>query len=104
MHKHFISLFLFLGVNSIVSSQNKKELTLQEIWASPTFRPEMVMGVAPMQDGKHYSTLSFDDSGVSIGKYSYASGEKVGDIYTANSAKLPGGLEIPFDDYTLSKD
>ena len=104
MHKIFISLILFVGVTSSVFSQNKKELTLQEIWASPTFRPAMVMGVAPMKDGKHYSTLNFDDSGVSIGKYSYASGQKVGDIYAANSAKLTGGLEIPFDDYTLSKD
>ena len=104
MHRIFISLILFIGVTSSVSSQNIKELTLQEIWASPTFRPAMVMGVSPMQDGKHYSTLNFDDSGVSIEKYSYASGQKVGDIYAANSAKLPDGLEIPFDEYTLSKD
>jgi dipeptidyl-peptidase-4 len=85
-------------------AQPLKDLSLQEIWASPTFRPSMVMGVSPMQDGQHYSTLKIDESGVSIEKYAYSTGLKVGDIYTTASITLPGNKSIQFDSYTFSKD
>jgi dipeptidyl-peptidase-4 len=102
MRKLLIILALFLNVG--LFAQPLKELSLQEIWASPTFRPSMVMGVSPMQDGQHYSTLKIDESGVSIEKYAYSTGLKVGNIYTSASITLPGNKSIQFDSYTFSKD
>ena len=97
-------ILLFIVIHTGLYSQALKDFTLQEIWASPAFRPAMVMGVAPMQDGQHYSTLSFGESGVSIDKYSYASGLKAGNIYAKGSITLPDGKAFEFDSYTFSKD
>lgn len=84
-------------------AQTKKDLSLQEIWASSTFRAATVMGGEPMNDGKHYSTLEFTKEGIQIAKYSYASGEKVSDIFKQSDTLLNGN-PVNFDDYTFSAD
>ena len=97
-------ILLFVVLHSALIAQPLKELSLQEIWGSGTFRPAMVMGVAPMQDGKHYSTVNFGEGGVSIGKYAYETGIKTADVLAAGSISLPGGKAIEFDSYVFSKD
>ncbi|MFM2286312.1 MAG: hypothetical protein RLZZ543_1809 [Bacteroidota bacterium] len=97
-------ILLFVVLHSALIAQPLKELSLQEIWGSGTFRPAMVMGVAPMQDGKHYSTVNFGEGGVSIGKYAYQTGNKTEDVLAAGSITLPGGKAIEFDSYVFSKD
>lgn len=99
--KH-LYLGLFLFVFSTVNAQ-LKELSLQEIWSSPTFRPEYVLGGDPMNDGKHYSTLEFTKEGIRVSKYAYATGEKVADIFKQEDILL-AGKPIDFDSYTFSAD
>jgi dipeptidyl-peptidase 4 len=98
---HLISAFMFVFV--FAQAQSKKDLSLQEITASSTFRAATVMGGEPMNDGKHYSTLEFTKEGAQISKYSYANGEKVSDIFKQADILL-NGKPINFDDYTFSAD
>lgn len=97
----FISFILFIQGSY---SQGAKELTLKEIWASPTFRPEYIFGIASMKDGIHYSTLSTDEGGLKIEKHGYATSQKVADILVASEVKLPNGAVLEFDDYVFNED
>lgn len=58
-----------------VISQDKKDIVLEDIWKSGTFRSEMVYGLRSMNDGEYYTTLDRDRGGVSINKFSYKTGE-----------------------------
>lgn len=104
--KQLCSLLLLLGTALSISlnGQAKKQLSLQEIWASRTFAPEFVQGGMSMNDGKHYTTLEFSEKGISIGKYSYESGQKVATLFSSEEYLLPDGKHPEFDEYSFSAD
>jgi dipeptidyl-peptidase-4 len=102
--KRIFHLISFVLIVQSLYSQGTKELTLKEIWASPTFRPEYIFGIASMKDGIHYSSLSADEGGLKIEKHAYATSQKVADILVANEVKLPNGQAIEFDDYIFNED
>jgi len=103
MMKKIRLISVFMLVFAFSQAQTKKELSLQEIWASPIFRAASVMGGEPMNDGKHYSTLEYAKEGTLIAKYSYATGLKVSDIFKQADILL-NGKPVNFDDYTFSAD
>lgn len=71
---------LFIGNCITVTSQVKKEITLEEIW-SGTFSADRMNALNPM-NGDFYSVLNFDQvsRSTSVDKYSYATQSKVATI------------------------
>ena len=47
-----ITLLLFVLWNITLIAQNKKDITLDDIWKNSTFRSETVSGISSMQDGR----------------------------------------------------
>lgn len=94
-------LFLFIYSALLISFSaygQKKDLTLQEIWASNTFNAAYVIGGEPMEDGSRYSMLEYTKEGLRVSAFSYASGEKVEDIFKQEDILLDG-KPIDFDSY-----
>ncbi|MCB0819400.1 MAG: S9 family peptidase [Bacteroidetes bacterium] len=92
-----ISAFLF----SLSVFGQKKDLSLQEIWASNTFNAAFVIGGDPMEDGSRYSMLEFGREGLRVSAFSYATGEKLEDIFRQEDIQLDG-KPIDFDSYEFS--
>jgi dipeptidyl-peptidase 4 len=99
------AILLFFTFSFTVSSLSaQKNLTLNEIWASATFRPEFVYGIQSMNDGLHYSTISADNEGnPTIDMFSYTTGQKVKTIFEFNKKSI-NGLPLQPNDYTFSPD
>ncbi len=94
-------LILCLLCSSFVGAQ-KKDITLEDIWAKPTFRAQYMTALNSMSQGDFYTVLNFDNSTRStrIDKYSYKTLEKVATL--VDSKDLPD-LKY-FDSYTFSDD
>ena len=76
------------------------------IWSSGEFRGEYVSGVRSMNDGKHYTSLERSESGSSIVKYAYRTGEAVDTIATSlqvfqDAGKGFNGYEFSADESNL---
>ncbi len=95
------SIILFPSISEAQSA--KKQLSLQEIWASRTFAPSFVQGFESMNDGKHYIAMEAGESGQMLVKYSYASGDKVDVIWNSNDYSIDG-KPLEMDSYTFSSD
>ncbi|MFN4121750.1 MAG: S9 family peptidase [Flavobacteriales bacterium] len=108
MNYKIISIPIILLIFQVSLTQElmaqKNKLTLEEVWASAKFRPEFVFGIKSMNDGEHYSVLEFGQQSVSLEKYSYRTGEKVGSIFNSSKASAPGGASLMFDSYIFSRD
>ncbi len=94
---------LFIGLTLL--AQEKKKITLEDIWSGGMFRAESVYGLRSMNNGIHYTTLEGDRNGQSINKYSYKTGDMVEKLVAASDLTLqdrPGSLRI--DGYQLSAD
>lgn len=83
---------------------NGKELTNQLIWYSPEFRMNYVSGVRSMNDGKHFTSLNYEEGNTVINKYSYASYEKIGTVVSSADLKDEDGKSIEISDYQFSAD
>ena len=68
--KRLTILSISLLVLGNVSAQ-KKNITLDDIWKTGTFRANAVFGLVSMNDGSHYSTMD----GGKILQYEYAKKE-----------------------------
>lgn len=97
MKKLFIIGFLIVLVNNL--NAQKKEITLDDIWKTGTFRSNSVQGLVSMRDGVHYSTIQND----TIFCFSY---EKVTipEVIVSKSQLLINGKSITIDNYQFSAD
>lgn len=97
MKIYLLSVFSLLLVNNL-SAQNK-EITLEDIWRTGTFRGNSVFGLVSMNDGIHYTTIKKD----TIFRFSY---EKVTvpEVIVSKSQLLFNGSTINIDDYQFSAD
>jgi dipeptidyl-peptidase 4 len=95
---------VFFIFSNVLIAQPAKDLTLQEIWASPAFRNKSVQGIRSMRDGNHYSTLEYAEEGVKILKHPYLDPAKTETLFSAASIDLPGGKKLVFDSYEFSTD
>lgn len=100
MKRIFSLLIAFILIQTANAQQSKKDLTLEEIWASPTFKPEYVDGLNSMKDGEHYS--SFEEDG-SIAQYSYKTGKKIKAIVSPSNLMVNGST-LEMEDYSFSAD
>ena len=93
--------FALVTAGSGAAAQNKN-ITLEDIWTKRTFSPQGIGGIRSMADGEHY--LSMTRTGIS--KYSYLTGEKVGDVCLFNApGQRPKAKPLPvFESYAMSAD
>ncbi len=97
MKKLFFIGFSILLVNNLIAQ--KKDITLEDIWKTGTFRSNSVYGLVSMKDGIHYSTISND----TIFRYNY---EKAAapEVIAYKSQLLVDGKAINIDNYQFSAD
>lgn len=79
-----LPLFLFASF-SITAQNDKKNITLEDIWVKGTFSSESVYGLRSMNDGYNYTILERKANGIQLSRYSYESGEFVEPIIDVNS-------------------
>lgn len=97
MKKLFIIGFSILLLNNLVA-QNK-EITLEDIWKTGTFRSKSVLGLVSMNDGIHYSTIIND----TIFRYEYERATAP-EVIVSKSQLLINGATINIDKYQFSAD
>lgn len=62
----------------------QKEITIDDLYTKRVFYQRSVYGIESLKDGEHYS----NNSGRSIEKYSYKTGDKVETIFSANNSDI----------------
>jgi len=91
----------------VAQAQQKKELSLEDIYRKGTFAAKSVYGVNWMNDGRYYSSQVADEQNrvQDIVKYDVTTGQPVSTIIEGESL-IPQGSNQPiqFDDYTFSSD
>ncbi len=93
---YILSLILLGG-----ASYAQKEITLEDIWAKPTFRAKGINEIRSMNDGENYCVLT---SG-SIDKYNYKSKDKTGEILSFDNLSFSGDSDYNYIvDYNFSSD
>lgn len=90
------TLLLCAVLVSISVFAQKKEITNQDIWYSPTFRANYVPGFNFLKDGQHYSRTEAGN----IVKYDITTGEKAGTIFDGKNMGDAG----EFGSYVFSDD
>ena len=63
MKKHLVTVVLSF---ILIQAFSQKEITLEDIWAKGTFRPEYVWGINWMNDGAYYSSIERTEDGLNI--------------------------------------
>ena len=105
MIKHilFILISFFLGLH--LFAQGQREITLEEIFYTPSFIPETVRGINFLKNGD-YSVLERSFYGMpNIVQYEMSSGEVMDTIFRGRNL-IPADQDraISFIDYKLSSD
>ena len=105
MKKFTVLVQIFFVICSL-SAQNKKEITLEDIWVNGTFKPENIWGLQSMNDGLHYTSLENDEksSDTYLIKYDYKTGKEVDRILKESELTLDGSKPISIDEYWFSND
>ncbi|MEM9868489.1 MAG: DPP IV N-terminal domain-containing protein, partial [Bacteroidota bacterium] len=95
MYKKTLFYLFLIGFLSLTSAQ-KKEITLEEIW-SGTFRTERLDVLRSMKNGKQYTILNFNrgDGTSSLDKYDYGTQQKV-ETVVSSSAEIPNFTSYEF--------
>ncbi len=96
----FLSMFLVLGT-LCTTAQEKKNITLEDLYQRGTFYARSVRGMNSMKDGVTYG--NFEKGALNI--YNYKTGKLVKTLFEINDL-YPEGAEIPIamQDYELSND
>lgn len=97
-----LAVVLFVGIGSF-TAQEKKDITLENIWKEYQFYGRSVGGFRSMNDGVYYTTLERSEKGVDIVKYSY-SDKKVNEILVDATDLKFGDKLIAINDYEFSAD
>ncbi|MGV3639820.1 MAG: S9 family peptidase [Adhaeribacter sp.] len=101
-------LWVMLAASSLaVEAQQKKEISLTDIYQRRTFPVQTVSGVNWMKDGRYYSSELADKANqvTDIVRYDVLTGKAVGTIIEGEHLLAPGNPRpIAFDDYSFSAD
>ncbi|MCX2740427.1 S9 family peptidase [Pontibacter anaerobius] len=91
----------------VAQAQQKKDITLEDIYQKGTFRAKSVYGVNWMNDGRYYSSQVPDEQNkvYDIVKYDVTTGKPVNTIIEGENL-VPEGSDKPiqYDGYTFSSD
>lgn len=92
-----LTLCTLLGYTSF----SQKQITLEDIWAKPTFRAKGINEIRSMNNGENYCVLTNE----SIEKYNYTSKDKIGDILEFSQLNFGNDNEKNIvADYNFSQD
>ena len=81
----FLTLFLLMGT-LLVTAQEKKNFTLEDLYQRPTFSQKGVRGMNSMKDGVTYG--SFEKGALNI--YNYKTGKLVKTLFEMKDLVMPG--------------
>ena len=95
----FLFLILFIANGSTLTAQ-KKNITLEDIWAKGTFRSQSVQNINWMKDGAFYSAL---ENGKII-KHQVTDGAAVETLFDQASGVENLGKKLDMEDYSMSSD
>lgn len=95
----FLTLFIFGGI----IGQEKKKIDNHTIWGTRTFSAANVYGVESMNDGIHFTKLSYTKEGTAIEKFTYEKYESSGIIVHSKDLKYDG-KPISIDNYDFNYD
>lgn len=98
-----IKLFLFLLLTSSLIAQNKKNVTLEDIWQNYTFSARSVGGFRSMNNGINYTVLERSKEGIDIVKYNYADESKSEELVKSSDLMF-NNQSFSIDDYEFSSD
>ncbi|WP_092100585.1 S9 family peptidase [Pontibacter chinhatensis] len=91
----------------VAQAQQKKDITLEDIYQKGTFRAKSVWGVNWMNDGRYYSSQVSDEKNKvqDIVKYDVTTGQPVNTIIEGENLVPEGSSQpIQYDGYTFSSD
>ena len=95
-----LTLFLMMGT-FFATAQEKKNITLEDLYMKPTFYAKSVRGMNSMKDGATYG--SFERGALNI--YNYKTGKLVKTLFDIKDLVLEGAeAPIPMQNYELSDD
>ena len=99
--KHVLAaLFLVMGT-LLATAQEKKNITLEDLYQRPTFYAKSVRGMNSMKDGVTYG--SFEKGALNI--YNYQTGKLVKTLFKMDDLVLEGEERpLPMQNYELSDD
>ncbi|MDQ3190286.1 MAG: S9 family peptidase [Bacteroidota bacterium] len=105
MRKVCFLIVITLAPFLLFAQGGKKDIKLEEIWASRTFASEGVYGINSMKDGLHYTTLTHGENYQEINQYSYKTGELVKSLVKSTDLRLQDNSEIiNIEDYEFNAD
>lgn len=102
MKKTLCTLAVAMLLPFFISAQDQKQnISLEDIWLSGKFNPEMIQGMNPLKDGKSYAVIA----DTAINAYSYKHGEYIKTLVHRKEL-LPKEAEEPLrlSGYKLSPD
>lgn len=76
----------------------QSDITLEDIWVKNRFYAKGIADIRSMNDGQHYT---INEGGAGIGKYAYATGERVGEIFNVTQTH---GAVANFRNYMFNDD
>jgi dipeptidyl-peptidase-4 len=100
-----LSLVLLTNPETATAQKAKTNITLEDIWAKPTFRARSISGLTSMKDGLTYTTFDYTRGKECLVKYEYASGKAIDTIFRFSSLSV-NGKDKPIwpDSYSFSDD
>ncbi|MFN7013975.1 MAG: DPP IV N-terminal domain-containing protein, partial [Bacteroidia bacterium] len=100
--QRFIALFIISAIaHFTIAQQAKKELKMEDIWASRIFASNTVTGINSMNDGEHYTTLEYKEDGPYLQQYTFKTGKLVKTLLSPNDLKFDG-KPLEFDEYAFN--
>lgn len=101
-----LAMLSLLALHEAVQAQDKKAITLEDIWQKHTFYPKMVSGFINLSDSNLYCRIEQGESGnTTVVKYNYRTGEKAGVLIDGSAVAKANGLDaFRFGTFDLSTD
>lgn len=97
--KSAIVLLLLLSLGLL--AQEKRPVSLEDVWMRYRFYAPTTQGIRSMQDGEHFTTLERSRKGPLIVKFSYETGQAIDTLVTAAEIAEHTGKKLFFDGYAL---
>jgi len=101
MKKNSILLLLSIVLLTVsVNAQEKKNISLVDIWKTYSFMPKSVRGINSLSDGIHYTSIKNG----SLVKYEYKTGDSVSTILSADKLIIEGEEKpIKLSSFSINK-
>jgi dipeptidyl-peptidase-4 len=100
-----IIFFGAMALSAFAFSQEKKVVTLEDVWLKNSFSARSVGGFRSLNDGQHYAATSFDPEQklVHLLKYQYATGKVTDTLFHGKKIQF-NGKPLNWSDYQFSAD